>query len=150
MGLLLKKNILSWRESSLYFQSNPLCLEKLGFHIRWFHLNVNNVHYVHALPKGNACIFSYIRRLCPFLAVQIFNFNIFGGFQKNEGVWRNCGFYFLGGGVHRRSSLFLGVISMHFRVLGYRMGTFLGEGKVSNIFWVCLIFMILFYWVGDG
>ena len=32
--------------------------------------------------EGGAEIFIYIRRLGPFLGVQILNFNIFGGFQK--------------------------------------------------------------------
>ena len=55
-----------------------------------------------------------------------------------------------GGGGHRRSSLFLGVISMYFRVLGYRMGTFLGVGKISNIFLSIPDIHDTFYWVGDG
>ena len=36
---------------------------------------------------GGTLIFSYIRRLSPFWGgggVKFFNFNIFGGFQKNE------------------------------------------------------------------
>ena len=37
---------------------------------------------------GGTLIFSYIRRLGPFLGFKILNFNIFGGFQKNK--------YFLG------------------------------------------------------
>ena len=35
-------------------------------------------------PRGGTLIFSYIRRLGPFLGVKFLNFNIFGGFQKNE------------------------------------------------------------------
>ena len=38
---------------------------------------------------------------------------------------------FLGG--HHKIGLYLGVISMHFRVL-YRMGIFFGVAKISNIF----------------
>ena len=37
---------------------------------------------------GGTLIFSYIPRLWSFFGVQNLNFNIFGGFQKNE--------YFLG------------------------------------------------------
>ena len=37
---------------------------------------------------GGTRIFSHVRRLGPFLGFKILNFNIFGGFQKNE--------YFLG------------------------------------------------------
>ena len=33
---------------------------------------------------GGTLIFSYIRRLGPFFWVKFLNFNIFGGFQKNE------------------------------------------------------------------
>ena len=33
---------------------------------------------------GGTLIFSYIRRLVSFYLVQILNFNIFGGFQKNK------------------------------------------------------------------
>ena len=39
-------------------------------------------------PGGGTLIFSYIRRLGPFLGFKILNFDIFGGFQKNK--------YFLG------------------------------------------------------
>ena len=38
--------------------------------------------------EGGTQIFSFIRRLDHFLGFKILNFNIFGGFQKNE--------YFLG------------------------------------------------------
>ena len=33
---------------------------------------------------GGTLIFSHIRRLGPFFGFKILNFNIFGGFQKNE------------------------------------------------------------------
>ena len=56
-----------------------------------------------------------IRRLGLFLRFKFLNFNIFGGFQKNE--------YFLGMKIlwiflegHHKIGLYLGVISMHFRV----------------------------------
>ena len=65
---------------------------------------------------GGTLIFSYIRRLGSFfLWVKFLNFNIFGGFQKNE--------YFLGCENfvdifwgHPINGLVLGVISMYFRV----------------------------------
>ena len=60
-------------------------------------------------------IFSYIRRLGPFFWVQILNFDIFLGFQKNK--------YFLGMKIlwiffwgHHKIGLYLEVISMHFKV----------------------------------
>ena len=34
-------------------------------------------------PRGSTLIFLYIRRLGHFLGFKIWNFNIFGGFQKN-------------------------------------------------------------------
>ena len=54
-------------------------------------------------------IFSYIRRFGSFFGFKILNFNIFGGFQKMKILW-----IFLGG--HHKIGLYLGVISMHFRV----------------------------------
>ena len=65
---------------------------------------------------GGTLIFSYIRRLGSLFGVQNFeNFNIFWGFQKNK--------YFLGYedfadvfSGHHKIGLYLGVISMHFRV----------------------------------
>ena len=42
--------------SSLFFQGNPLCLEKLGFHMRCVHLNVNNEYYAHAYSKERGCL----------------------------------------------------------------------------------------------
>ena len=38
-----------------------------------------------------------------------------------------------GGGVHHEIGLYLGVISMHFRVFSLRQG-FFGVAKISNIF----------------
>ena len=78
-------------------------------------------------PRGGGCtlIFSYIglRRLGHFLGFKILNFNIFGCFQKNEYFWGNEDFvdYFMG-----KIGLYLGVISMHFRVFSKGQGTELG------------------------
>ena len=65
------------------------------------------------------------------------NFNIFGGFRKNKYFWgMRTSWIFFGG--HHKIGLYLGVISMHFRVLSESQGTewgiFLGVAKISNIF----------------
>ena len=74
------------------------------------------------LRRGITLIFSYTRRLRPFLGVQKFNFSMFWGFQRNE--------YFLGYedfvnilGVYHIIGLYLRVISMHFRVFSFGHGT---------------------------
>ena len=36
---------------------------------------------------GGTIIFSFLRRLAPFLGFKILNFNTFKGFQKNENFW---------------------------------------------------------------
>ena len=58
-----------------------------------------------------------------FLGFKILNFNLFGGFQKNEyfGGIQILGILFLG---HHKIGLYLGVISMH-------LGSFL-KVKVQN------------------
>ena len=63
---------------------------------------------------GGTLTFTYIRRLGSLFWVQILNFNIFWGFQKNK--------YFLGYEEfvdifwgHHKIGLYLGVISMHSR-----------------------------------
>ena len=55
--------------------------------------------------------------------LKILNFNIFGGFQKNEYVWGYEDFvdiffffFFLGGGGHYKIGLYLRVISMQYWV----------------------------------
>ena len=69
---------------------------------------------------GGTLIFLYMRRLGSLLGVQNFEFNVFGGFQKND-------FFFGGGGGvmkilwicfggHHKIGLYLGDISMHFSV----------------------------------
>ena len=64
---------------------------------------------------GGTLIFLYIRRLGLFFGVKILNFNIFGGFQKNEYFFGYEEFVdiFLG---HHKIGQYLGSISMHFRV----------------------------------
>ena len=66
-------------------------------------------------PQGGTLIFSYIRRLGSFFGFRIVNFNIFGGFQKNDYFlgMKICGYFF---GVITKLDYILGVISMHFRV----------------------------------
>ena len=94
---------------------------------------------------GGTLILSYIRRLGPFFGVKILNFNICLGFQKNK--------YFLGMkilwiffGGHHQIRLYLGVISMHFRVFSLGHGT--EWGIFFDIFLGCLKFLI-FFW-GEG
>ena len=41
--------------------------------------------------------------------------------------------FWKGGGVHHEIGLYLGLISMHFRVFSLRQG-FFGVAKISNIF----------------
>ena len=94
-------------------------------------------------------IFSYMRRL----GFKILNFNFFffggGRVQKNsyflryEDLW-----IYLGG--HNKIRLYLGVIYMHFRIFSYghwgtEWGIFWGVAKISNIFWRCLQFLIIFW-----
>ena len=54
-----------------------------------------------------------------FFGFKILNFNILGWVLKKKffGIWRFYGyFFFWGGGGHHKIGLYLGVISMHFRV----------------------------------
>ena len=64
-------------------------------------------------PRGVTLIFSYIRRLWLFWGVQNF-----GVFRKMNIFWvlRFCEYFFFGGGGHHNIGLYLGAISMHFRV----------------------------------
>ena len=67
-------------------------------------------------PSGGTLIFSYIRRLWPFLGFKILNFNILGDFQKkNEYFWEHEDFVDIFRG-HHTIGLSLWVISVHFRV----------------------------------
>ena len=70
-------------------------------------------------PKGGAwgtLIFSYIRRLGSFLWGQNFEFQyFFFGFQKNKYFFGCDDFVDIFWG-HHKIGLYLGVISMHFRV----------------------------------
>ena len=67
------------------------------------------------LTQGDTLIFSYIRRLGSFFGVQNLNFNILGVFRKKNIFWgMKILWIFLGG--HHKNGLYLGVISMHFRV----------------------------------
>ena len=87
------------------------------------------------------------------MGFKILNFNIFGVFRKNEYFWRHEDFLdiFVG---HYQIGLFLGVISLHYRVFlkvkaqnGGGGGIFL-VAKISNSFgWGggCLKFLILFW-----
>ena len=65
--------------------------------------------------QGGTLIFSHICSLGYFLGFKILNFNILGGFQKNEYFWGHEDFVdiFLESSQNLAS---LRVISMHFRV----------------------------------
>ena len=86
---------------------------------------------------GEALISSYIRRLGTFFWVQNFDFQYFWGVSEKK--------YFLGmkilwiflGGNHK-IGLYLGVISMHFRVS-------FSQGTEWGIFWELLKFQIFFW-----
>ena len=106
---------------------------------------------------GDTLIFSYRKARVIFLA-QILNFNIFGGFQKNDffffffgggggGCMKIMWIFFFGGGGHHKIELYLGVISMHFRVFSSGHGNkwmiflgllkfqiFLGALEIADIF----------------
>ena len=59
-------------------------------------------------------IFSNIRRLGSFFCVQNFEFQYFWGFQKNIfGGMKILWIFFWG---HHKIGLYLGVITMHFRI----------------------------------
>ena len=68
---------------------------------------------------GGTLTFAYIRRLGLFFGVQNFEFQYFLGFFKQK-IWGGGGGYenfvdiFLE--CHHKIGLYLGVISMHFRV----------------------------------
>ena len=67
-------------------------------------------------------MFSYIRRLGSFFWVQNFEFQYFLGFWKNEYFlgYEDSVDIFLG---HHKIGLYLGVISVHFRVSSSGQGT---------------------------
>ena len=69
----------------------------------------------HTGGGGGTLIFSYIRRVGSFFGFKILNFNIFGGFQKNEYFWGYEDFVDMFWG-HHKFGLYLGGISMHLRV----------------------------------
>ena len=64
---------------------------------------------------GGTLIFPYIRRLRLFFGVQNFEPHHFLEFQKNEYFWGMKILWIFFGG-HHKIGLYLGVISMHFRV----------------------------------
>ena len=75
-------------------------------------------------PSGDTLIFSYIRRLWPFLGFKILNFNILGDFQKKMNIF---------GGM-KILWIFLGVITQLDSLYGSFLcilGSFL-KGKVQN------------------
>ena len=99
---------------------------------------------------GGTLIFSYIRTLGCFGGSN-FEFHYFflggGGSRKIKYFWGHKDFVdiFVG---HHKIGLYLGVISMHFRVFSLSPYTewmgFWGVGKISNIFLGCFKFLIFF------
>ena len=68
-------------------------------------------------PSGGTLIFSYIRRLWPFLGFKNFNFNILGDFQKkNEYFGGHEDFVDIFWGSSQNWTIFMIQFSMHFRV----------------------------------
>ena len=102
--------------------------------------------------RGRGTLFSYIRRLGSFFGFNILNFNIFGGFQKNEYFCGMKELWILFGSSHNwtifrvLSNAFFG----NFLRSMYRMGIFLGVAKISNIFGVLEIPDIFFFFGGGG
>ena len=92
----------------------------------------NSVVVINNLPRittyaaqeggGATLIFSYTRRLRPFLGVQKFNFSMFWVFQRNEYFWGYEDFVDILG-VYHIIGLYLRVISIHFRVFSFGQGT---------------------------
>ena len=80
-----------------------------------------------------------------FLGYKILNFNVFWGFRKMNIFWvsRFCGYIF----GHYNIGIYLGVISMHFRVFfkvkiqngeyffSCKNFKYLGVFEIPNIFW---------------
>ena len=70
----------------------------------------------HLEPQGGSLIFSYLRRLGPFFGVQNFELQYFRGVsEKKEYFLGYEGFVDICWG-HQKIGLYIGVISMHFRV----------------------------------
>ena len=98
-------------------------------------------------PRGVLWYFHTYVGSGNFTGFKILNFNIFWSFQKNEyllGI--KISWIFFGG--HHNIGLYLGVISMHFRVF-FKVKVQNGEYFFSCyikflIFWGCLKFLIFF------
>ena len=76
---------------------------------------INTVFAAVGPRGGGTLIFSYIRRLGPFLGVQNFEFRYIFGFQKNKYSFGYENFVDIFWG-HHKIGLYLEVISMHFKV----------------------------------
>ena len=75
----------------LKMSSFYVCIHSLSMlsalQTRFFHGSKQHEPLSDPHLQGGTLIFSYIRRLGPFFGFKILNFNIFGGFQKNEYFW---------------------------------------------------------------
>ena len=65
---------------------------------------------------GGTLIFSYIRRLGPFLGVQNVEFQYFGGVFRKINIFLDMKILWIFLWGHHKIGLYLVVISMHFRV----------------------------------
>ena len=97
-----------------------------------------NWHVCVFKPQEGTLIFSYIRRLGSFFGGSKFWFSIFlGVFRKNNifGGIKNLWIFFWG---HHKIGLYLGVISIHFRVFSkvkVQNGGIFGSLKFQISFW---------------
>ena len=101
------------------------------------------LHFDALVPGG---ILLYVHTyICSghFLGFKNLNCNIFLFIRKMNSFWgKKILCIFIWG--HLKIGLYIGVISMHFRV--QNAGYFLGVSKISNIFLECMKFLI-FFWV---
>ena len=65
---------------------------------------------------GGTLIFACIRRLGSFFGVQNFEFQYFSGFSEKKTFFQSMKILWIFLGGHHKIGLYLGVISMHFRV----------------------------------
>ena len=126
----------AWRDNDIWCHSSANCRPGWGREVLWnFHTYIGSGHFFLGGGGGGGGWGS------------TFWISIFLGFVINEYFFgiRFCG-YFLGG--HHKIGVYLGVISVHFRVfftVKVQNGEYyLGVAKISDIFLVCLKFLIFF------
>ena len=75
------------------------------------------------LRRGVTLIFSYTRRLGPFLGVQKFQFQYVLGVFREMNIFGGMKILLIFWGVYQIIGLYLRVISMHFMVFSFGQGT---------------------------